>query len=126
MRAANGLPLLRESARLRRAAVAHSADMVAHAYFAHNALSGATLTDRLRRVGYVRNSVRWTIGENLAWGSGSLSTPGAVMRAWLGSAGHRANLLRRSFRELGIGVAAGMPSNPASGATYTADFGVRR
>ena len=48
------------------------------------------------------------------------------MRAWMASPGHRANVLRRSFRELGIGIAAGMPTDPASGATYTADYGARR
>jgi uncharacterized protein YkwD len=44
------------------------------------------------------------------------------------SAGHRANILRRSFKEIGIGIVLGNPSvSPAdSGATYTADFGFRR
>ena len=46
----------------------------------------------------------------------------------MNSAAHRANILRRSFKEIGIGIALGNPSaDPAdTGATYTADFGVRR
>jgi uncharacterized protein YkwD len=57
------------------------------------------------------------------------STPREVVAAWMASKGHRANVLRRSFREIGIGIEIGTPVElgPAvSGATYTADFGVRR
>jgi uncharacterized protein YkwD len=45
------------------------------------------------------------------------------------SPGHRANILQRSFREIGIGIESGLPvrlSAAQSGATYTTDFGFRR
>ena len=45
------------------------------------------------------------------------------------SPGHRANILQRSFREIGIGIETGLPvrlSAAQSGATYTTDFGYRR
>jgi len=45
------------------------------------------------------------------------------------SSGHRANILQRSFREIGIGIETGLPvrlSAAQSGATYTTDFGFRR
>ena len=43
------------------------------------------------------------------------------------SAGHRENILRPSFREIGIGIELGVPAGGGgSGATYTADFGARR
>ena len=43
------------------------------------------------------------------------------------SPGHRANVLKRAFREIGIGVVARRPgSDRGAGATYTADFGVVR
>jgi uncharacterized protein YkwD len=44
------------------------------------------------------------------------------------SPGHKANILRRQFREIGIGIALGAPEDVDGqpGATYTADFGVRR
>ncbi|MEA2391126.1 MAG: hypothetical protein QOK31_1235, partial [Solirubrobacteraceae bacterium] len=38
--------------------------------------------------------------------------------------GHRANILRGSFREIGIGIALGTPAG-GSGATYTTDFGAK-
>jgi uncharacterized protein YkwD len=40
------------------------------------------------------------------------------------SPGHRSNMLRPSFRDIGIGIAMGTPFG-GSGATYTTDFGVR-
>ena len=48
------------------------------------------------------------------------------MKAWMASPGHRDNLLRRSYRDLGIGIASGVPPDPTVGSTYAADFGVRR
>jgi uncharacterized protein YkwD len=47
----------------------------------------------------------------------------------MSSAGHRSNILQRSFREIGIGIETGLPvrlSAAQSGATYTTDFGFRR
>jgi uncharacterized protein YkwD len=39
---------------------------------------------------------------------------------------HRKEILTRSYRDLGIGVAMGSPRDlPPGGATYTAEFGVR-
>jgi uncharacterized protein YkwD len=126
-RAAHGLPPLRESPKLRRAAQGHSDDMVASGYFAHESLSGADMADRILRTGYARNQ-GWSLGENIAWGTGNLGTAAEIQRAWMESPGHRANILRRQFREIGIGVAVGAPVDAGGldGATYTADFGVRR
>ena len=42
------------------------------------------------------------------------------------SPAHRANLLRKAYREIGVGVVLGVPGSDAAGATYTVDFGVRR
>ena len=42
------------------------------------------------------------------------------------SPGHRANIVKRAYREIGIGVVIGAPSDRGAGATYTADFGVVR
>jgi uncharacterized protein YkwD len=126
IRARNDLPLLRENFRLRRAASGHSEDMVSRRYFDHTAPGGVTMTDRILRARYARSNQGWAFGENLAWGTGRLATARGVMQAWMDSPGHRANVLRRSYRELGIGVVTGIPSGGESGATYTADFGVRR
>jgi uncharacterized protein YkwD len=126
-RAGRGLPALKESPKLRRAAEGHSDDMVAGGFFAHESPSGADMAERILRTGYARGQ-GWSLGENIAWGTGSLATAAQIQRAWMDSPGHRANILRRQFREIGIGIALGAPVDAGGleGATYTADFGVRR
>ena len=44
----------------------------------------------------------------------------------MSSSGHRANILNRDFRELGVGFSAGTPGGGGkSGGIYTVDFGLR-
>jgi uncharacterized protein YkwD len=123
-RVRRGLRPLRLNRHLSDAARAHSAAMARRHFFSHNSLNGASFVDRIRRTGYLRRARTWTVGENIAYGSGRLSTPRSIGRAWMNSAGHRANILSRSFRAIGIGIAAGTP-NGGGGATYTTDFGRR-
>jgi uncharacterized protein YkwD len=126
-RAARGLPPLRENAKLRRAAEGHSGDMVADRFFAHESPAGADMSGRILRTGYARGQT-WSLGENIAWGTGILGTAAEIQRAWMESPGHRMNILRPQFREIGIGIAVGAPvaAGGLESATYTADFGVRR
>lgn len=126
IRAEHNLPLLREHRRLRKAAVGHSRDMVRDGFFEHTTPQGVTMVDRILKARYVREDHGWALGENLEWGTGSLATPRGAVEAWMGSPGHRANILKRSFREMGVGVVLGVPVSDADGATYTVDFGVRR
>ena len=126
VRTEHGLPALRENKRLRRAAVAHSKDMVRDGFFEHTTPQGVTMVERILRARYVREDQGWAFGENLAWGTGSFGTPRGAVEAWMDSPGHRANLLRAAYREVGIGVVLGVPVSDAAGATYTVDFGVRR
>jgi uncharacterized protein YkwD len=126
IRAEHGLPLVRDHKRLRKAAVGHSRDMVKARYFEHTTPKGVTMVDRILKARYVREDQGWELGENLEWGTGSLATPRGALDAWMSSPGHRANILKRSFRELGVGVVMGVPVGGADGATYTVDFGVRR
>jgi uncharacterized protein YkwD len=126
LRAQRGLPALRENAKLRRAAFAHSADMVQRGFFEHTAPGGVSMVDRIMAARYASRTVGWALGENLAWGTGKLATPRLIMRAWMDSPGHRANVVKRAYREIGIGVVTGTPSAGNQGATYTADFGVIR
>jgi uncharacterized protein YkwD len=100
--------------------------MVRRSYFGHVEPGGVDLVDRLWRVHYLPAG-RWLVGENLAAGTGRRSAPTTHVRGWLRSAPHRANLLSRRFREIGLGVASGFPRfSRRRGATYTADFGFRR
>jgi uncharacterized protein YkwD len=126
IRAQRALPRLRANKRLRKAAVGHSRDMVANNYFEHTTPSGVTMVDRILRARYVRNDDGWSLGENLAWGTGSYATPRGAVDAWMNSEGHRENILRRAYRDVGIGVVLGVPGSEGAGATYTLDFGVRR
>jgi uncharacterized protein YkwD len=126
-RARRGLRKLRLNARLSAAARRHTLDMVKRNYFSHTSRTGSDVVDRLTRTGYMRGARAWTVGENLAWGSGGRSTPREIVAAWMKSSGHRANILQRRFREIGIGVVFGSPqgsNGPA--ATYTTTFGARR
>ena len=119
-----GLDALRPSVQLSIAAKRHARDMVARSYFSHESPSGSTFVRRIEQTGYTRNS-SWTLGENLAWGSAELATPAAIVRAWLASPRHRANILGR-FREVGIGLATGAPvGDTRDAATYATEFGTR-
>jgi uncharacterized protein YkwD len=126
-RRAHHLKGLKGSKRLGHAARGHSAEMARVHYFSHDSRSGASFLDRIRRAGYLKRAHRWSVGENIAWGTGRLSTPRSIVRAWMHSPGHRANILQRNFRQIGIGISAGAPVRAASrsGATYTTDFGMR-
>lgn len=126
-RVRRGLPRLRINHRLSRAAKWHTHDMVRRSYFGHVSQRGRDVVDRLYGARYLGGRFSWTVGENLAWGSGSRGTPRQIVRAWMNSSGHRRNMLDRRFREIGIGVIAGSPvRTDLPAATYTTTFGVRR
>ena len=126
-RRAHGLRRLRGNARLHHAAGRHTVDMARRRYFSHTSISGASFLDRIRRTGYLSRARSWSVGENIAWGTGELSTPRSIVRAWMLSPGHRANNHNGRYREIGIGISFDAPvrssANPA--ATYTTDFGTR-
>jgi uncharacterized protein YkwD len=122
VRARHGLSRLRLNAKLAHAARRHSRDMVRHRYFAHDSLNGRSPFDRMRATHYVPRNASWWLGENIGWGSGPLAQPAALVRAWMHSPPHRANILSRHFRDIGIGIAPGAPVG-GGGATYTTDFG---
>ena len=105
-RTQNGVAPLLVGPALSRAAQAHSSDMARRGYFDH----GAFVT-RLRSFG-VRAPY---LGENIAAGTRPLA-PTTIVRMWIKSPPHRENLLDRSFRRIGVGVAGG------STRLVTADF----
>jgi uncharacterized protein YkwD len=117
---------LKSSGQLYQAASAHANDMVQEQYFAHVSKAGATVGDRVKPTGYLSGR-SWTLGENIAWGSGSLSTPTAIVQGWLNSPGHRQNLMRRSYREAGLAIVVGAPQGATGEAgTYAHVFGRHR
>jgi uncharacterized protein YkwD len=75
---------------------------------------------------YVAGATSYAVGENIAWGTGSYGTPRQTMNSWLHSTGHRENILRADYRELGIGYLADQTFQGHSGATlWSQEFGVR-
>ena len=126
-RAKHDLAPLRVNERLTTAAQAYSAKMVRGRFFAHVCPQGSTLKSRVSSAKYLNKSVRdYALGENLAWGSGSLSTPKSIVRRWMRSSAHRHAVLDEGFRDVGVGVAPGAPKKVRGrAATYTTEFGYR-
>lgn len=105
IRADAGLAKLCVKPSLVRAARSHSAEMGAKQYFGHDSFNGDSFAKRLVSHGYVKEGYRiWKAGENVAWGGGLFSTPEIVVDNWMHSDGHRAVILTKSFRNIGIGV----------------------
>ncbi|MDX6713523.1 MAG: hypothetical protein QOH30_81 [Baekduia sp.] len=126
-RAAQHLGALTQSAPLGRAADGYAQAMVDQRFFDHVSPGGSTMLQRIEDAGWVAAPGAWTVGENIAWGSGTLGTPASIVGSWMHSAGHRANILNGSFAEIGIGIADGAPRGGVGGAagTYVTDFGSR-
>lgn len=95
-RADNGLGALSPNTRLAAAAQSHAQDMVQRGYFAHQSINGTTPATRVRANGYCYRFV----AENLASGQ---YNEASVIAAWMGSPGHRQNMLARNAREYGLG-----------------------
>jgi uncharacterized protein YkwD len=123
-RADHGLAPLTPNGRLASAATAYANDLVAGSYFSHTGRDGSDVLERIERSGYLPRGAAWLLGENLAWGTGALSTPGSIMSAWMNSPGHRDNILNPDYREIGVAVVAGNPKAPdGRGATFATEFG---
>jgi uncharacterized protein YkwD len=123
-RVMRGLKRLHRDKRLERAATRFSRSMVANDFFSHVSPAGSTVLSRVKATGYLTGARGWSVGENIAFGTGHYATPGETVEAWMRSPGHKANILRPGFREIGIGIALGAPGYDG-GATYTTDFGTR-
>ncbi len=125
-RSKRGRVKLRSHKTLRRVARGYARTMVRQQFFDHVSPSGSTLTRRIKSTSYLRGSLRrWEIGENLGWGTGAQATPFGMVKAWMGSPGHRRNILDRGYREIGIGIVYGAPEDVDGGVTYVTEFGTR-
>lgn len=113
VRVQHGLKPLRFDSRLEQAARFHSREMIAGDVFQHGAFASRMVRFR------IQGSLA---GENLAWGTGALATARGVVAAWLASPEHRANLLRPSFRRVGIGELTGAFLGHGGVRVVTADF----
>jgi uncharacterized protein YkwD len=116
IRAANGLPLLREDFRLRHAAEDRMADMIELAYWSHESPDGHSPFVFVPLRGY-RHS---RLGENLASG---FETTELLVRSWMESQGHRENVLEPGFTDVGIAVIDGGTRRRSAGRSVVVIFG---
>jgi uncharacterized protein YkwD len=105
-RTTRGLPPLTREPRLDAAAQAHSDDMAARGYLAHESPDGRGPAERVAATGYPYES----LSENVA--SGQLSAR-LVMDGWMGSRGHCRAILAPDPVELGVGLAPRGRRGPA-------------
>lgn len=94
-RAKRGLTKLIMDNKLFNAAHAHAVDMSRRKYFSHTSPNGVGMTSRLRKAGVTYT----TAGENIARGHDSAKS---VVSGWMNSPGHRRNILRKTYRKVGI------------------------
>lgn len=116
-RAYKGLSVLKSSSVTTSVARAHSTDMAKNNYFSHTGLDGRSPFDRMTDA-----KIKWWIaGENIAAGQNCGTN---FVMAWIGSKGHRSNVLHKYFTNLGIGYA--YSSKNTYGSFLTQNFFGRR
>jgi uncharacterized protein YkwD len=127
-RRGRGLRPFRLSLKLTAAANQHSISMARKGYFSHDSANGGSFWKRIASFYGYSGYRSWSVGENLLWSSPEISPSGAL-RMWMNSPEHRANLLDRTWREIGLSA---VHANSAPGVfggdevtVVTADFGVR-
>lgn len=92
-RSKNGKTPLILNSKLTLAASEHSSDMAKRQILSHFGSNGSTMGIRIRAAGYNFSAA----GENVAEGQ---TTVEDVMRSWINSSGHRANILG-NYRDFG-------------------------
>ena len=117
VRAQNGLAPVKVSAQLTASARKYSDYMGSAKFFGHVGPDGSNLISRDEAAGYVD----WVdLAENLAGGQ---PDPDSVVKAWMASPTHRANILSPRVKEIGVGYSF-FPSSPY-GHYWTQEFGAR-
>ena len=110
------------TARLMRAADRKAADILRCGDFSHTAC-GRAFTFHMRATAYATGC--YGAGENIAWGSGPLGTVRSIVRGWLHSDGHRANLLDPRFRDHGVALRRGTMRGVRRAAVWVHQLGYR-
>jgi uncharacterized protein YkwD len=116
-----GLGPVRGSVPLNRSSLL-KADAVRRCGFSHTPC-GMSFSLTFRRAGYLPARA---FSENLAWGQGDLGSPLRTLGEWLRSRPHRANLLARRWRDLGIAVERGNMFGRGGVSLWVMQFGRRR
>lgn len=116
-----GLAALTDLQKLDGAADNKAGDILRCNQFSHEAC-GRDFLYWFNRSGYT-NARCWWVGENLAWGTGSLGSARSIMSAWLHSPDHRANLLSTQYTQYGMGLRVGSLSGNSNAHVWVNHFG---
>ena len=114
-RAGAGCSALTVNAKLVAAAKGHAKAMATQNFFGHASKNGAKFSSRIKAQGYRFSKV----AENI--GAGQSSAAG-IMQDWLGSAGHRKNILDCALTETGIAVVHQPDDQPLKGQKYAMKY----
>ena len=123
-RGRRGLSKLRWNPDLASVAAKYARGMVSGRFFAHYSPGHRDHMDRIAASAYKPAAGCWTAGENL-YSSAGPSTPRQLLSSWMGSRPHRQNILRKGWRDFGLGVVATSPEGNVDGLTVVALFGTR-
>jgi uncharacterized protein YkwD len=93
-RAKAGLSALTIDSKVEKAALVRAKEI--QSSFSHTRPNGSMFASALKEAGVSYNGA----GENIAWGQ---KTPEEVVTAWMNSPGHRANILNKNFKYIGVG-----------------------
>ncbi|QJC54449.1 SCP-like extracellular [Paenibacillus albicereus] len=94
-RAKQGLAALKSDTQLSEVALVKAKDMYTNNYFSHTSPTYGSPFDMMKQFGV---TYRYA-GENIAKGQ---RTPAEVMNAWMNSAGHKANILKAEYTNIGV------------------------
>lgn len=128
----HGLEPMKVVTRLERAATRHSNSMGKVGYFRHDLRHNGKWTPFgtwIRWFWPGSGYTSWSAGENLAWGAPGLG-PRETVSLWMHSPGHRANLLSKDWKRVGVSIVhvtdpVGYYKEFSEATIVTADFGRR-
>lgn len=107
-RAKEGCKPLKLNSKLMAAAQTHATNMAEKDFFGHSNKDGSKFSKRVKKQGYKYRIV----AENIAAGQSSAKQ---VAYDWLGSAGHRKNIMNCKLKDTGIAVGYQADDQPMMG-----------
>ncbi|MGO9319876.1 MAG: CAP domain-containing protein [Solirubrobacteraceae bacterium] len=127
-RTARGLRPLHANRELGHVAASQVGSMVRRDYFADIGPSGQTPLSLVAVTRYSAHAAQVEVGQNIAWGTGSYTTPAHIVQEWMDSPPHREIMLSGEYRDAGAASTSAVPAvlgTRGHGATYVIEFGAR-
>jgi uncharacterized protein YkwD len=128
VRRAHGVRALHANRSLHRVATSQASSMVLTDYYADDRPTGQTPMSLVAVTRYKPATARVAVGQNIAWGTGSDTTPARIVAALLASPPHREVMLSGEYRDAGVSAKPAVPAilhATGRGATYVIEFGAR-